>query len=181
MDKDLEKEIVDLINKTVTNKKAQFGKQYSELGTVDSNLVLRTKGDVKIQWGGKYIDLIKDGKINAQSEFPIKKINTESAIGQTKGVYITADKKVLIGNKNDYTVIETEQVSFPENTLFLCESPETPIQDIKIQIQLPALVVTDGTTVIGNTVQQTIDIPLSQILVNSNQYSWTLQTQDKSN
>ncbi len=41
-----------------------FGRVFDSLGTSSSDLLLKTKGQVKIQWGNKFIDLIKDGKIN---------------------------------------------------------------------------------------------------------------------
>ena len=47
----------------IADKINMFGKTYNTVGSSDSNLVLKTKGDLKIQWGSKYIDLIKNGKI----------------------------------------------------------------------------------------------------------------------
>jgi hypothetical protein len=41
-----------------------FGKAYDTVGSADKNLILQTRGDLKVKWGGKYIDLIKNGKIN---------------------------------------------------------------------------------------------------------------------
>lgn len=41
-----------------------FGKTYNTVGSANSNLVLQTRGDIKIRQGNKFIDLIKNGKIN---------------------------------------------------------------------------------------------------------------------
>ena len=41
-----------------------FGKAYNIIGSADKNLILQTRGDLKVKWGSKYIDLIKNGKIN---------------------------------------------------------------------------------------------------------------------
>ena len=74
-----------------------FGKTYDTVGSSDSNLLLKTRGDIKIQWGGKYIDLIKDGKINTSCDIKFKIINKESDIYKD-GLYI------IKGEEND-TVI----------------------------------------------------------------------------
>ena len=107
-----DEEIEKLIDSKLNNKKNQFGKSYTELGNSTSNLILRTKGDVKIQWGGKYIDLIKNGKINAESELYIKKISSTSEIGNIKGIYITEDNKIYIGNSSSYSEISIDSSSF---------------------------------------------------------------------
>ena len=44
-------------------KTSMFGKTYNTIGSTDSNFIIKTKGDLKIQWGNRYIDLIKNGKI----------------------------------------------------------------------------------------------------------------------
>lgn len=50
-----------------------FGKTYNTIGSTESNFIIKTKGDLKVQWGNKYIDIIKNGKI---------------ASGQTKLLFI---------------------------------------------------------------------------------------------
>lgn len=64
-----------------------FGSSYDSVGTSNANLVLKTKGKVKVQWGSKYIDLIKDGKINVDSKFIFK----ESSVGTKDGIYVVGD------------------------------------------------------------------------------------------
>lgn len=69
-----------------------FGRSYSELGTSSSDLLLKTRGQVKIQWGNKFIDLIKDGKVNVDSKFIFK----TDKIGTKDGIYIIEDKVYLV-------------------------------------------------------------------------------------
>ena len=66
---------------------AAFGRSYSKVGSPDSDFLIRTKGQVKIQWGSKFIDLIKDGKINVDSKFIYK----ESKVGVKDGIYIVGE------------------------------------------------------------------------------------------
>ena len=47
-------------------KTNMFGKTYNTIGSTDSNFIIKTKGDLKVQWGNKYIDVIKNGKIASE-------------------------------------------------------------------------------------------------------------------
>ena len=69
---------------------SMFGRSYSQIGDSNSDFLIKTRGQVKIQWGSKFIDLIKDGKINTDSNF-IRQVNTKSKIGSKDGIYITKD------------------------------------------------------------------------------------------
>lgn len=62
-----------------------FGKVYNTIGSSDLNLILKTKGDLKIQWGNKFIDLIKNGKIS--NNLDIKIVDDKNKVGN-KGIYI---------------------------------------------------------------------------------------------
>lgn len=61
-----------------------LGKVFATVGNRFSDLVLRTKGDIKIQWGNKYIPLIKDGKLAVENKFIYK----SNKIGKKDGIYI---------------------------------------------------------------------------------------------
>lgn len=65
------------------------GVAYETVGSSSSNLLLRCNGTARIQWGGKLIDLIKDGKI-AGTEKPefIFEISEQDEITQD-GIYVT--------------------------------------------------------------------------------------------
>lgn len=91
--KDLLKELESL-KKRVSELEAQkknnlnmFGRSYSQVGNSDSDFLIKTKGQVKIQWGNKFIDLIKDGKINVDAQFVYK----QSSIGSKDGIYIIGE------------------------------------------------------------------------------------------
>lgn len=61
-----------------------FGRAYSKAGSPDSDFLIQTKGQVKIQWGKKFIDLIKDGKINVDAKFIYK----DNQVGVKDGIYV---------------------------------------------------------------------------------------------
>lgn len=52
-----------------------FGRIFDSVGSSNSDLLLKTKGQVKVKYGNKYIDLIKDGNINYPKETIQKLIN----------------------------------------------------------------------------------------------------------
>lgn len=64
-----------------------FGRNYSQVGNSDSDFLIKTKGQVKIQWGTMFIDLIKDGKINVNSKFVYK----EDSVGTKDGIYVIGE------------------------------------------------------------------------------------------
>lgn len=99
--KDLLKELESL-KKRVSELESQkknnlnmFGRSYSQVGNSDSDFLIKTKGQVKIQWGNKFIDLIKDGKINVDSAF-IFRVKSEDKIGIKDGIYLTDDGMVYL-------------------------------------------------------------------------------------
>ena len=67
-----------------------FGKAYDTVGSADKNLILQTRGDLKVRWGNKYIDLIKNGKINVDVDL-LKKIDNKDSIIKD-GVYLVENE-----------------------------------------------------------------------------------------
>ena len=102
-------------------KTNMFGKTYNTIGSTDSNFIIKTKGDLKIQWGHKFIDLIKNGKIIENSIF--KTVDSEDKI-LSNGIYLVNDAVwIKIGNfksnlfdssKNAYISFLNEQNLNPE-------------------------------------------------------------------
>lgn len=65
------------------------GKPSNTVGNKDSVLVLRGSS-IKIQWGNKFIDLIKNGKINVESDKILKNADSIENVS-TDGIYLIED------------------------------------------------------------------------------------------
>lgn len=68
-------------------KTNMFGKTYNTIGSTDSNFLIKTKGDLKVQWGGKFIDIIKNGKL-ASAKTDLLKIVSSSDDISSNGIYL---------------------------------------------------------------------------------------------
>lgn len=79
-----------------------FGRTYSTVGNSDSDFIIKTRGQVKVQWGKKFIDIIKDGKLNVDVSF-IDSVDSYNDIGSKDGLYYVKENGsiylVVNGNK----------------------------------------------------------------------------------
>lgn len=79
-----------------------FGRTYSTVGNSDSDFIIKTRGQVKVQWGKKFIDIIKDGKLNVDVSF-IGFVDSYNDIGSKDGLYYVKEDGsiylVVNGNK----------------------------------------------------------------------------------
>lgn len=133
---DIEKELQQLkqrIASLETQKNVLFGSSYSSAGSSSSDYLIKTRGKVKIQIGNKFIDLLKDGKINVDSKFIFK----EKEVGSKDGIYIIGDgedAKVIIsigGSQIDLKgEIGTTYVSFLGAQETTPEQKHTALQNI---------------------------------------------------
>lgn len=102
-----------------------FGKNYQEAGSSSTPLLLRSNGEIKLQWGNKFIDLVKNGKINSEAKDYIFTVNTSDEI-KANGIYlVTEDSSIWInveGTKTRLSDTNTTYVSF------LTEQETTPEQ-----------------------------------------------------
>lgn len=96
-----------------------FGKNYQEAGSSSSPLLLRSNGEIKLQWGNKFIDLIKNGKINSEVKQFIYIVDSKEDINNN-GIYlVNSDQTIWVnieGNSvqladtvNSYVSFLTEQ------------------------------------------------------------------------
>ena len=68
-----------------------FGKAYDTVGSTNKNLILQTRGDLKIRWGNKFIDLIKNGKINVNVDL-LKQADNKDSINKD-GIYLIQNEE----------------------------------------------------------------------------------------
>ena len=101
-----------------------FGKNYQEAGSSSSPLLLRSNGEIKLQWGNKFIDLVKNGKINSEAKDCIFTVDTSDEI-KANGIYLVTEdnsiwvnvegtKAKLSDNDTTYVSFLTEQKTTPE-------------------------------------------------------------------
>lgn len=73
-----------------------FGRAYESIGSTGSDFIIKTKGQVKIQWGNKFIDIVKNGKINVDASV-IKSVETKSDINTSNGIYkVNEDNSIYV-------------------------------------------------------------------------------------
>lgn len=101
------------------SKENMFGRSYNQIGDTQNDFIIKTSGQVKIQWRNKFIDLIKDGKINTESKF-IYQVSSKEDITSAEGIYITENEEIYFKPKNSEPVSLSNSegnvyVSFLEN------------------------------------------------------------------
>ena len=66
-----------------------FGRTYETVGNVSGDLLLKTRGGIKVQIGSSFIDLVKNGKINVDIDI-IKEASSKDNIIDN-GLYLVKD------------------------------------------------------------------------------------------
>lgn len=106
-----------------------FGRTYETVGNVSGDLLLKTRGGVKVQIGSSFIDLVKNGKINADIDI-IKEASSKDSIIDN-GLYLVKD--VLYVKYQD-TVISLNSNNTEENQVsYLPQLNITQEQQIQAQ------------------------------------------------
>lgn len=102
-----------------------FGKNYQEAGSSSSPLLLRSNGEIKLQWGNKFIDLVKNGKINSEAKDYIFTVETSDEI-KANGIYlVTEDSSIWINVEGTKTKLNDTNTTYVS---FLTEQETTPEQ-----------------------------------------------------
>lgn len=89
------------------------GKPSNTFGDKDSQLILRGSS-IKIQWGNKFIDVIKNGKLNTEIPSILHSVNSEDEIKEN-GIYLINEQVCINinGNKKYLDIAgDTAYVSF---------------------------------------------------------------------
>lgn len=185
MENDLLKRIIALENELKQLKKdnlAMFGRTYSQVGDTKSDLVLNTRGQVKIRIGGKFIDLIKNNEINVDTDIIF---TASEKPGSKDGIYILdngsvylkyRDKEInLVGEtgttyvsfKDTQETTSEEKLQALHNIGFYCEDldslGENSIQNgiVFIEADQSLYIIKDG---VGSKFMQVIQDTVNSIL-----------------
>ena len=90
-----------------------FGSNHEEIGSTDKNLIFKTQGKIRIQWGKKFIDLLdNDGNINCGLKNIISKVSSEDSIKKDGFYYLdgaliacVGGKKIIISSESGNTFV----------------------------------------------------------------------------
>lgn len=105
-----------------------FGKNYQETGSSSSPLLLKSNGEIKVQWGNKYIDLIKNGKINSSAKEYVFTVSSKDDISDN-GIYlVTEDNSIWFSQDGT-----TQQISSSDNSYVSFVSEQETTSDQKLQ------------------------------------------------
>ena len=90
-----------------------FGGNHEEIGSTDKNLIFKTQGKIRIQWGKKFIDLLdNDGNINCGLKNIISTVSSEDSIKKDGFYYLdgaliacVGGKKIIISSESGNTFV----------------------------------------------------------------------------
>lgn len=105
-----------------------FGRTYETVGNVSGDLLLKTRGGVKIQIGSSFIDLIKNGKINTDIDIIREASSKDNIIDN--GLYIVKD---VLYVKYQNTVLPLSSSTVENQVSYLPQLNITQEQQIQAQ------------------------------------------------
>lgn len=152
-----------------------FGRTYETVGNVSGDLLLKTRGGVKVQIGSSFIDLVKNGKINVDIDI-IKEASSKDNIIDN-GLYLVKD--VLYVKYQD-TVLPLNSNTGENQVSYLPQLNITQEQQIQAQKNIGIYYdtleeaqqnVSDGYVYIKGKGLYVIQSSIPMQIINSNQFS----------
>lgn len=152
-----------------------FGRTYETVGNVSGDLLLKTRGGIKVQIGSSFIDLVKNGKINVDIDI-IKEASSKDNIIDN-GLYLVKD--VLYVKYQD-TVLPLNSSTGENQVSYLPQLNITQEQQIQAQKNIGIYYdtleeaqqnVSDGYVYIKEKGLYVIQSSISMQIINSNQFS----------
>lgn len=152
-----------------------FGRTYETVGNVSGDLLLKTRGGVKVQIGSSFIDLVKNGKINVDIDI-IKEASSKDSIIDN-GFYIVRD--VLYVKYQD-TVLSLNSDTGENQVSYLPQLNITQEQQIQAQKNIGIYYdtleeaqqnISDGYVYIKEKGLYVIQSSTPMQIINSNQFS----------
>lgn len=154
-----------------------FGRTYETVGNVSGDLLLKTRGGVKVQIGSSFIDLVKNGKINVDVGIDIIKEASSKDSIIDNGFYIVKD--VLYVKYQD-TVLPLNSDTGENQVSYLPQLNITQEQQIQAQKNIGIYYdtleeaqqnVSDGYVYIKEKGLYVIQSSIPMQIINSNQFS----------
>lgn len=152
-----------------------FGRTYETVGNVSGDLLLKTRGGVKVQIGSSFIDLVKNGKINVDIDI-IKEASSKDNIIDN-GLYLVKD--VLYVKYQD-TILSLNSNTGENQVSYLPQLNITQEQKIQAQKNIGIYYdtleeaqqnVSDGYVYIKEKGLYVIQSSIPMQIINSNQFS----------
>lgn len=154
-----------------------FGRTYETVGNVSGDLLLKTRGGVKVQIGSSFIDLVKNGKINVDVDIDIIKEASSKDSIIDNGFYIVRD--VLYVKYQD-TVLPLNSDTGENQVSYLPQLNITQEQQIQAQKNIGIYYdtleeaqqnISDGYVYIKEKGLYVIQSSIPMQIINSNQFS----------
>lgn len=152
-----------------------FGRTYETVGDISGDLLLKTRGGVKVQIGSSFIDLVKNGKINVDIDI-IKEVSSKDNI-INNGLYLIKD--VLYVKYQD-TVLPLNNSETNNQVSYLPQLDITQEQQIQAQknigiyydtLEEAQQIVNDGYVYIKGKGLYIIQSSIPVQITNNNQFS----------
>lgn len=120
-----------------------FGKSYSHTGDINSDFLIKTRGDVVVQCNRQFVKLISGGRINVDFEFIFEVNNVDDIENGQDGIYYIEDGKIYIKIGDNIIALTEEE----KDGDFVSYIDLQGVDDFKIAQQNIGLLQEDVTTI----------------------------------